>query len=173
MLELDLILNLGLENMQRKFMFKLSRLSIFSQVIQQSAEDEIQILHFSSAQSNELSSHVLSGESAVTFQHEDGSCPVDDSCSRAPISEGLFSLSHQDYILKHLTSSLSIEKAEVSPLVPEQVWVGRGSVSGFDMTISLSELQVRNSLYFPVSTIIFHAPDDFIRYHHYSICTPD
>ncbi|XVF17781.1 hypothetical protein REPUB_Repub10bG0153200 [Reevesia pubescens] len=120
-LELDLILNLDLENMQRKFMFKLSRLSIFSQVIQQSG-DEIQILHFSSGQSNELSSHFLSGESALAFQHEDGSCP--------------------DYILKHLTASLSVEKAGVSPLGPERVWVGSGHISGFDMTISLSELQM-------------------------------
>ncbi|XP_022751328.1 uncharacterized protein LOC111300016 isoform X3 [Durio zibethinus] len=134
-LELDLILNLDLKNMQRKFIFKLSRLSIFSQVIQQSAEDEIQILHFSSAESNELSSHFLAGESSVAFQHEDG-------CSRAPVSEGIFCLRHQNYILKHLTSSLSVEKAEVSPLDPEQVWVGSGSVSGFDMSISLSELQM-------------------------------
>lgn len=134
MLEFDLILNLGLKNLQRKIMFKLSRLSILSQVIQQRPEDEIEILHFSSAQSNEFS-----GESAVAFQHEDGSFPVDESCSRAPISEGVFSLHHQDYILKHLTSSLSVEKAEVGPLDP---WVGSGSVSGFDVTISLSELQV-------------------------------
>ncbi|XVF61920.1 hypothetical protein PTKIN_Ptkin08bG0173700 [Pterospermum kingtungense] len=138
-LELDLILNLDLENLRRKFMFKLSRLSIFSQVIQQCPEDEIQILHCSSAQSNEFSSHVLSGESAVAFQHEDGSCPVDESCSRAPISKGVFCLRHQDYILKHLTSSLSVEKAEVSPLEP---WVGSGSVSGCVVTISLSELQM-------------------------------
>ncbi|XVE87220.1 hypothetical protein DITRI_Ditri18aG0098600 [Diplodiscus trichospermus] len=142
LLELDLVLNIDVENMQRKFMFKLSRLSIFSQVIRQSAEDEIQILHFSSAQSNELSSDVLSGESAVACQHEDGSCPVDGSCLRAHVSQGVFCLDHQEYILKHLASSLSIEKARVSPLDSEQAWVGIGTVSGFDMTISLSELQI-------------------------------
>ncbi|KAK6258440.1 hypothetical protein SCA6_012914 [Theobroma cacao] len=142
LLELDLSLNLDMANMRRKFMFKLSRLSIFSQVIQQSAEDEIQILHFSSAQSNELSSHPISRESALAFQHEDGSCLVDDGCSRGPVSPGAFCLRHQDYILNHLTASLLVEKAEVSPLDPKQVWVGSGSVSGFDMTISLSELQM-------------------------------
>ncbi|OMO56804.1 hypothetical protein CCACVL1_26268 [Corchorus capsularis] len=141
-LELDLILHLDLANMQRKFMFKLSRLSIFSQVFEQSAEDEIRISHLSSTQSNELSSHSISGESAIGFQHEDGSCPVDDNFSRGSVSQRVFFLRHQDYILKHLTASLSIEKAVASPLEPKQLWVGSGSVLGFEMTILLSELQM-------------------------------
>ncbi|GMI65987.1 hypothetical protein like AT3G50380 [Hibiscus trionum] len=139
-LELDLILNLDLDNMQRKFMFKLSRLSIFSQVIQRSGEDEIQILHSSSTQSN-LSSQIVSGESSVAFQHENGCLPHGDSYSRASVSEGVICLRHQDYILKHLTASLSVEKTEVIPLDPELVWVGSGSVPGFDMKITLSELE--------------------------------
>ncbi|XP_040966554.1 uncharacterized protein [Gossypium hirsutum] len=68
-LELDLILNLDLDNMQQKFMLKLSRLSVFSQDIRQIGEDEIQVLNFSSAQSN-LPSQRLSGESAVAFQRD-------------------------------------------------------------------------------------------------------
>ncbi|KAK9044527.1 hypothetical protein V6N11_058426 [Hibiscus sabdariffa] len=127
--------------LHRKFMFKLSRLSVFSQVIQRSGEDEIQILHSSSTQSN-LSSQILSGESSVAFQHENDRFPVDDSYSRASVPEGVICLRHQDYILKHLTASLSVEKAKVIPLDPEQVWVGSGSVSGFDMKITLSELEV-------------------------------
>ncbi|XP_039010299.1 uncharacterized protein LOC120139014 [Hibiscus syriacus] len=139
-LELDLVLNLDLDNMQRKFMFKLSRLSIFSQVFQQSGEEEIQILH-SSTQSK-LSSQPLSGESSVAFKHENGHFPDGDSYSRASASEGFICFRHQDYILKHLTACLSVEKAEVIPLDSEQVWVGSGSISGFDMKITLSELEV-------------------------------
>ncbi|KAB1669469.1 hypothetical protein ES319_1Z041100v1, partial [Gossypium barbadense] len=139
-LELDLILNLDLDNMQQKFMLKLSRLSVFSQDIRQSGEDEIQVLNFSSAQSN-LPSQRLSGESAVAFQR-DGSFRIDDSYPRASVSEGAFCLRHQGYILKHLTASLSVEKGKVIPLDPIQVWVGSGSVSGFDMKFSLSELEM-------------------------------
>ncbi|TYH44733.1 hypothetical protein ES332_D11G215800v1 [Gossypium tomentosum] len=139
-LELDLILNLDLDNMQQKFMLKLSRLSVFSQDIRQSGEDKIQVFNFSSAQSN-LPSQRLSGESAVAFQR-DGSFRVDDSYPRASVSEGAFCLRYQGYILKHLTASLSVEKGKVIPLDPEQVWVGSGSVSGFDMKISLSELEM-------------------------------
>ncbi|KAG4175488.1 hypothetical protein ERO13_A11G188400v2 [Gossypium hirsutum] len=139
-LELDLILNLDLDNMQQKFMLKLSRLSVFSQDIRQIGEDEIQVLNFSSAQSN-LPSQRLSGESAVAFQR-DGSFRIDDSYPRASVSEGAFCLRHQGYILKHLTASLSVEKGKVIPLDPIQVWVGSGSVSGFDMKFSLSELEM-------------------------------
>ncbi|GLT39068.1 hypothetical protein SLA2020_132760 [Shorea laevis] len=145
-LEVDLVVNHESANMGKKFFFELSRLSIFSHVLQASTEDEIQILHFSSTTSSEFLSGLASGESSAAFQHRNGSSPIDESHTRGPDSPdevtANFQISYQDHILKHLVASVSAEKPFSSPLQPNDVWVGSGSVSGFDMAISLSELQM-------------------------------
>lgn len=162
-LEVDLVVNLELANMGGKFFFELSRLSIFSHVLQASTEDEIQILHFSSNTSSEFSSGLASGESSVAFQHRNGSSPIDESHTRGPDSPdevtANFQISYQDHILKHLVASVSAEKPLNSPLQLNDVWVGSGSVSGFDMAISLSELQVGNYLALLISKA--HSADTF------------
>ncbi|KAK9285530.1 hypothetical protein L1049_024725 [Liquidambar formosana] len=155
-LEVDVCLNLELANMRRFFLFDLSRLSILSQILHESEENEVQIPHFSSVKSNDLSSDFVSGDSTVAFLHRDANWSVfdDASCSSGPISQKeafgnncvsqLSRLSHQSYILKQLRAIISAEKSvpgsENSPLFLNHVWVGSGSVSGFDMTISLSEI---------------------------------
>lgn len=164
MLELDAHLNVELENMRRKFIFKLSRMSILSQVLQESLENQIQISQFSSVTSNVFPSHGASGASTGS-QHMDGIHPVNDSSSRDPRSQEelsehsslheVFHLSHQKYILKgqELASSncesrqeggtafISVEK----PL--NEVWVGSGTISCFDITLSLSQIQVSKPIF--------------------------
>lgn len=146
MLEVDAHVNLGITNLERKFLIDFSRLSILSQFLQENMENESQIPHFSSVISNELSSGSVAGEGTVTLQYNDQNGSFDGaSCSENRVSlnefsmdnctSEIFHLSHQNYMLKHLSAFVSAEKLENN-------WVGSASISGFDMTISLSELQV-------------------------------
>lgn len=125
MIEVDVLVKLESVNMLRKFRFDLSRMSIISRVTQECVENESQIPRFSSFMSNEPSSHSVPGDPAVTFQDMDGS-----------------HISHQNDILNHLVVLISAEKPEDDSLHLKQVWFGSGSVSGFDITISLSQIEV-------------------------------
>lgn len=156
MLEVDVHLKFKLENMRRKFTFDLSRLSIFSQVFHDIVENEIHIPHFSSVTSNDTTSCSVSGDPAAGFQHRNEIHLVNEaSCSRDPVPQKEFSvkncasegirLSHQNCILKRVGAFMTVEKPEDGPLHLNQVWLGNGSVLGFDMTISLSEIQVSNA----------------------------
>ena len=147
--------------MRRKFTFDLSRLSIFSQVFHHSVENEIQIPHFSSVTSDDTISCSVSGDPAAGFQHRNGIHLVNEaSCSRDPVSPKEFSvkncasegmhLSHKNHILERLVAFMAMEKPEDDPLHLNQVWLGSGSVSNFDMTISLSEIQVSSAKVSPV-----------------------
>lgn len=125
--EIDVRVKLESVNMLRKFMFELSRMSIFSQVFKECSENENQIPHFSSAISNESPSHFTTREPTVAFQHLNGSHII-----------------RQNYILNHLVAFISAEKPKDGPLPLNQAWVGNGSISGFHLTISLSEIQVND-----------------------------
>lgn len=79
------------------------------------------------------------------------------SCSSYPVSQRssslnncatkAFHLSDQNYILKGLNASFSLEnplhRDEHGLVHTNKVWFGRCNVSGFDMTISLAEIQVQ------------------------------
>ncbi|XP_059638646.1 uncharacterized protein LOC132280907 isoform X2 [Cornus florida] len=157
----DVHLNLDLANMNRKFSFGLSRLSILSQILQKSVEQrtsETQSPHFSSASSSDLSPHIVRGDPTVEYQHTDGIHPVLDhaSCSSPPVSQDesfgdnsipqFLHFSHKNYILKQLGAFISVQIPvsgdEISPLRLNHDWVGSGSITGFDVTISLPEIQM-------------------------------
>lgn len=151
-LDVDAQMKLRMSNLEKKFMIDFSRLSILSQFLQESMENESQIPHFSPVSSNDLSSHSVAGEGTVTVQYNNQNGSFNGaSCSTNPVSQNEFStnncstegfrLSHQNYILNHLGAFLSAEKLENN-------WVGIGSISGFDMTISLPELQVQHAILF-------------------------
>ncbi|XP_042974875.1 uncharacterized protein LOC122306512 isoform X1 [Carya illinoinensis] len=142
---LEVDMKFELANMRRKFKFDLSRLSILSQVLHDSLEKQMQIPHFSSG--------TLSGDSAIGFQHKNEIHSVNEaSCSSDPVPQNevlvknceskVFHSSHQNQILKQLCASMAVEKQDNVPLHLNQVWVGSGLVSGFDLTISLSEIQM-------------------------------
>ena len=151
-----------LANRNKGFSFVLSRLSILSQTLHEIVEqqtNEIQIPHFSPIMPINSSSHSVHGDPAVAFQHTDEIHSVldEESFSRrvsrnesaVDNSEArVLHLSRQNYILKQLGASIAVENPvqgeEVRPELLNQGWVGSGSITGFDMTISLSEIQVRH-----------------------------
>lgn len=53
-------------------------------------------------------------------------------------------LSPRNCILKHLSASLALEKFMPRDISSQQYWAGSGSIFGFEMTISLQEIQVSN-----------------------------
>ncbi|KAF9678408.1 hypothetical protein SADUNF_Sadunf07G0031900 [Salix dunnii] len=115
-IEVDVHMKFESANLLRKFIFNLSRMAIFSRVHREHVENENQIPHFSSDTS--LGSQVAQGDRVVEFQQ---------------IGE-----SYPSKMLNKLVASISVEKLEML----NQVWVGMGSISGFEMTISLSEIQM-------------------------------
>lgn len=145
-------LKFELANMRRKLIFDLSRFSIFSQVLHESVENQIQIPNFSSVTSINMSCSA-SGAPAKVFQHRNViQLDNEASCSRDTVencASEKFCLSHQKCILEQLGAFVEVEKPENDPLHQNQVWLGHGSVSGFDVKISLSEIQVRNALFPP------------------------
>ncbi|EXB37240.1 hypothetical protein L484_020299 [Morus notabilis] len=147
-LEIDVHLNLESGNMTKKFVFDLKRLSILSQVLQQSSGKEVQIPHFYSVTLNNISSRFESGDSTSELQHRDMVHPLNDpSCSRDYESEEElctknhlpegFNISYQKHILKHLGAFLLVQKH-----VNDLAWVGSGSISGSDVIISVSAMEM-------------------------------
>uniref|UniRef100_F6I7D8 Vacuolar protein sorting-associated protein 13 VPS13 adaptor binding domain-containing protein n=1 Tax=Vitis vinifera TaxID=29760 RepID=F6I7D8_VITVI len=183
-LEADIRLDLELVNMRKKFMLDLSSLSILSQILCGSVKNEIQIPHFASGISNDLLSHSLPGDPTIAFQRKDGTHPVPDGASSSSdpvskkealmhnsVSEG-FQLSCQRYILKRLRAFILVQKSmpetENVPLHLYPVWVGNGSVSGFDMIISLSEIQMILSAVASFSEISTKETIDNLKQEHQS-----
>lgn len=133
--------------------FDLSRLSILSQVLHKNVEDKTEIPHFSSVSSKEFSSHPASGDSFSGFQNLGELTSVSDASSSrdsVPLEKfynyrsisGVLHLSHQNHILKDLRAFISLERPENGTLRLSQCWFGSCSLPGFDMTLSLSEIQV-------------------------------
>ncbi|KAL5557187.1 hypothetical protein UlMin_039423 [Ulmus minor] len=152
LVKVDVNLSYESKNMTRRFMFELPRLSILSQVLKKGNKNEIRIPHFSSVTSDNMSTHLLSGDPA-SLQPRDVIIPISDpSCSRD--SDSLNGLSaetcapevsnfcYQKYILERLSAFISAQKPLNGPLCLNQAWVGSGSISGFDITISLSVLEM-------------------------------
>lgn len=162
LLEADVYLNIEIAD-RKKFLFRLSHLSILSHILRESVEQqssEIQISQFSSVMSSKLSSPGIAGDPTIAFQHMDGiHSAVDDASSSSPSisttgsymdktgSQVSYS-NPQNYILRQLGASFALEKPlprdDISHLLFNQHWFGGGSISGFDMTISLREIQVSN-----------------------------
>lgn len=72
---------------------------------------------------------------------------------------------HISYILKHMTASIKIEKfivgSEVGFVLLKSDWVGNGSISRVDITMTLYEIQVKNSQFHLFILLIgyFHISD--------------
>lgn len=121
----------------RKLAVELSHLSILSQVIHTRVEDETIIPHFSSTTSKSSSSFIASVDSLAEFHNFGELNSVSDaSSSKEPVP---VQLSHQNQILKDLRAFMSLERPDNGSL---HYWFGIGSLSGFDMTLSVNEIQV-------------------------------
>ncbi|KAJ1381023.1 Vacuolar protein sorting-associated protein 13, SHR-binding domain [Sesbania bispinosa] len=138
-LEVDIHLKFEMATTGRKLTVDLSRLSILSQIIYERVEDEIAIPHFSSVTSKDLSSHHASADSLSGFQNFGELNSVSDaSSSKEPVP---VQLNHQKQILKHLRAFMSLERLDNGSLHLSRYWFGTGSLSGFDMTLSVYEVQ--------------------------------
>ncbi|KAI3986024.1 hypothetical protein MKX01_039106 [Papaver californicum] len=161
MLEADFRLNLDFKNSKRKLCFDNSRLSIHSQHLAQSSADEttngIQFPHFRSVKAKETSTRSSSGDSTPLGL-------LDEYCSNSPDPKERFKVEVDvsDYsleidtncIVKHVAASLMIENAVGGDEVMwKSDWVGTGSLSGLDFTVSLSEIQMLLSLVAPLSAV--------------------
>ncbi|WCJ31023.1 hypothetical protein M5689_012541 [Euphorbia peplus] len=153
--ELDARLKLELENTHKKFMFELSRMSICSKVLQERAHDEIQIPHFSSTISNGLTSPSSARDPTASFDVIDGS-----------------HLHHRNYILSHLAASVSAEK-QMNDLSSSQLWIGDGSISGFHVTVSVSEIQMLLSMVSSSSSTYNEDPSDDLKQRSWSFDQED
>ncbi|KAL6993675.1 hypothetical protein U1Q18_011787 [Sarracenia purpurea var. burkii] len=187
LIEADFHMKLELVNRNNQFSFDLSRLSILSQILRESVEQqtvEIQIPHFSPLVSSNSSSQSLHGDPTVAFQHIDGVHLVreDESCSSPRVSgkepvvdnsvSGVLHLSRQKYILKQLGASIAVEKPVqgegIRPQLLDPVWVGSGCITGFDMTFSLSEIQMLLSTYEALSGVFSKETSSNIEQMHWS-----
>lgn len=175
----DLHLELELANTSKRFLFDLFRLSVLSQILHGNVEqqpNDIQIHHFSSLMPSNSSSQSVHEDPTLAFQLADGihSALNDASCSsprwqKEPVVDdsvsGALHLSRQSYILKQLSASIAVEKpVQGESRLLNEVWVGTGSITGFDMTISLPEVKVS-----PISMLYAIIPRMFSMPYH---CRP-
>ncbi|CAI9110059.1 OLC1v1010021C1 [Oldenlandia corymbosa var. corymbosa] len=172
-------LDLEVSNMLRKVSFGIPKFSILSRVLHETAEQkyaEIQVSHFSSATCNEDSpSNVVGGLSLVVENENDiHHLPHGSSSTRvlAPQNEPfggeledlhingsrstVVQLSPQSYILKELCVAVvaewSTEMDGGQPWYLNQLWLGDGSITGLEMNLSLTQLQVILSVVESLST---------------------
>ncbi|KAL9241362.1 hypothetical protein vseg_015482 [Gypsophila vaccaria] len=148
------------EDRKQKFLFKLSHMEIVSQNLHGGMEERernCQLPHFSSAGSS-YESVLLNHEnpSGATLSREKAfvlsKCasfskpPGSMESSSATDSSSLTVQTSENCILEQLTSSISAEKlllvSEDDQHCVTQGWVGHGSISGLNLTISLSEIKM-------------------------------
>ncbi|KAE9466916.1 hypothetical protein C3L33_01182, partial [Rhododendron williamsianum] len=180
----DLHLELELVNMNKRFLFDLFRFSILSQILHENVEQQtnnIPIPHFSSLMLSDSSSQSLHGDPTLAFELTDGihSALNDASCSspcfrqKEPVVDGSVSgvldLSRQSYILKQLSASIAVEKpVQGESQVLNEVWVGTGSITGFDMTISLPEVKMLSSTVESLSGVLGEKTSGNVKQRHNS-----
>ncbi|KAJ0726865.1 putative vacuolar protein sorting-associated protein [Helianthus annuus] len=137
----DMNLNLKVINTRKKMSFGVSQLSILSRVLKQSNKHqsgEVQIPHTSSSTSSDPSLYLVR-------QDEIQSVTTDARTSSSDSHQG-----SENYILKKLSCFLSAEEPvprdTSDTLKSNEPWVGSGSISGFDVTVSLPEIQMMLSV---------------------------
>ncbi|XP_024974996.1 uncharacterized protein LOC112513098 isoform X4 [Cynara cardunculus var. scolymus] len=155
----DMHLDLKVVNMRRKLSFGLPHFSILSRVLQEfnrHQSNEVQIPIMSSSTSSDPSFHLIPKDMEATHGNTDEIHPVTTDASSST-SDSRIELRSQDshqgpanYILKQLSCFIAVEepvpKDPSDTLKSDQHWVGSGSISGFDVTISLSEMQMMLSV---------------------------
>lgn len=143
----DTNLSLKVVNMSKKLSFALPQLSILTRVLQESNKhqsSEVLIPLMSSSTSSDTSFNLTSKDIQAALREKD---EIQSVATDAKISSLDSHQSSENYILKKLSCFISAE--EPIPQEPSdnsklnQPWVGSGSISGFDVTISLPEIQVR------------------------------
>lgn len=148
----------------RKILIRVSKFSLLSQFRHGDQGHKAKGIRspFSSIMPDDSISRFISKDSSTSLQHKDSmhpdladasppTIPVPKRGSHVGISmsnagqKNLY-ISPQKYIMKDLICFLAVEKPvtrdRISPAYSDDIWVGSGSISGFDMTISLYEINV-------------------------------
>ncbi|KAL8200609.1 hypothetical protein R6Q57_011948 [Mikania cordata] len=146
----DTNLSLKVVNTRKKISFGLPQLSILSRVLLKSNKhlsNEVQIPLISSSTSSDPSFYSIPKEmQKVLWQTDEIQAEATDARSSSSDSHH----GSENYILKKLSCFISAEEpvSQDSPdtLKANQPWVGSGSVSGFDVIVSLPEIQMLLSI---------------------------
>ncbi|XP_049346199.1 uncharacterized protein LOC125810757 isoform X2 [Solanum verrucosum] len=159
--------NLELE-LPRKFSFRITNLSVLSQLLHISTEQQSQELStpfYSSLESNDQSSIIVHDDSLVSPDHlSEVNSVMDEASSSSPpelgnryhadgsrkpwggTSSQISLATPQNYVLKDLNAILVVEQPLKSsgstPLQSNDFWIGSGSIDGCDMTLTLREIQI-------------------------------
>lgn len=174
--EVDFNLNLKLLNMARKFSMGIPRFSVVSRFMHGGMEHKAKVTQ------NSLFSPIVSEDSSSNFNGEDSSSllgnnevillgQADASGSSLPSSEKGFHIDSsmnglrsknlhisQNSIVKDLKCFLAVEEPVTRDqtndgFFKDHIWDGNGSISGFDMTITLSEIKMILSAYESISKV--------------------
>ncbi|KAH0664621.1 hypothetical protein KY284_029552 [Solanum tuberosum] len=159
--------NLELE-LPRKFSFRITNLSVLSQLLHISTEQQSQELStpfYSSLESNDQSSIIVHDDSLVSPDHlSEVNSIMDEASSSSPpelgnqyhadgsrkpwggTSSQISLATPQNYVLKDLNAILVVEQPLKSsgstPLQSNDFWIGSGSIDGCDITLTLREIQI-------------------------------
>ncbi|XP_072956243.1 uncharacterized protein [Typha angustifolia] len=171
-LVLEVDLNLQLLSFGRGVVFDLSRLSLLTKNMQKNMsykKSYIPVPHFRSMNSVASSSHPGSEEFvhlvrgiANTVVYHDGAHSTTSPTSGVENFMGntmsKYSSSDSNYILKHLIASIKIERMDfdrgVDLVQLQSNWFGSGSISGFDLSITLSGILTLSTLFAPLLGIL-------------------
>ncbi|KAG7565151.1 Vacuolar protein sorting-associated protein 13 C-terminal [Arabidopsis suecica] len=151
-LEITLHSSLDSAGGEQKFLCEVSRLSVLCKILE-SVERDINITQFSSPAFSESSSFLSGTPLETSFQQSDVISSGDNTSASGDFNslrefsansnlQEDFHSRYKNYILEDLRVSASVKKRENTGHQFSQAWVGGCSVLGFDITISLSELQM-------------------------------
>ncbi|KAI3452089.1 hypothetical protein Pfo_008754 [Paulownia fortunei] len=174
--EVDFQFRLELLNTVRKMSISISKFSMLSQFMHGDLGHKATVIRtpFSSIVPDNSLSSFISKDSSPSLQHKDSIHPdlADASGPSTSVSQrgshvgismsnpapkNLY-ISPQKYILTDLRCFLAVEgpvtRGRISPAYSNNIWVGSGSISGFDMTISLYEIKMVLSAFESCSKVL-------------------
>uniref|UniRef100_A0A0E0MP78 Vacuolar protein sorting-associated protein 13 VPS13 adaptor binding domain-containing protein n=1 Tax=Oryza punctata TaxID=4537 RepID=A0A0E0MP78_ORYPU len=166
-LEVDAILqqlNLGM-----KILFEVKRISISSTIIMPNTGHvklrDVPAPRFRSSKSVALPSQseiqeylpFIEADNVLTYDH-DAPSSSNSIMESSTVNPSLELSSHKSYILRHFATYLKVEKKELNAdsnlMRSSGDWFGNGSVSGLEVTMSLSSIEMILSLFTPFHEIL-------------------
>lgn len=143
-------LNFEIVNGRRKFLLDLLRLSVSSQVLHANGNDEVHVPHFSSPTSRRSSPSNSFGTLAIKHGQQERADAIGDRSSLRDASEDsstilVIHFVHKKFILKHCRAFVHAYTVDNGPPSFAGALAGGGSISGVDITISLSDIEVSES----------------------------
>ncbi|KAI4372378.1 hypothetical protein MLD38_010618 [Melastoma candidum] len=157
--EVNITLNCERTATSEKLQGNFSRLSIFSQVIHRDTANETNARYMlSDMMTQEIS---VSSDAVYTVKEHVGwgrdAIPLQGAASpssfKTSISE-FMNITHKKFILQHLIASVQVEKLNCQDEDSNCAWLGQCSLAGVDLTLSLTDIQVINSVLEPGNDLL-------------------